>query len=148
MQETCTISCACALVWDQVPEYSQMIMVIIWRNGKGHNLSRRFIDFGKQYEWNIYGKDSVIFLLQHLGFMRNLKKCGLDPVQEIEFLWLTVNFLIMTLSLPEKKIRKIKDQCLSLYKTWEVSFLDLTKQIEILSSTIQSVLTARLQFRF
>ena len=27
--------------------------------------------------------DSVIFLLQHLGFIINLKKCVLDPAQEI-----------------------------------------------------------------
>ena len=26
-------------------------------------------------------RDSVIFLLQHLGFVINLKKCVLDPVQ-------------------------------------------------------------------
>ena len=31
-------------------------MVIIWHNDKNHNLSPRFIDFGKQYERNIYGK--------------------------------------------------------------------------------------------
>ena len=30
-------------------------------------------------------RDSVIFLLQHLGFVINLKKCVLDPAQEIEF---------------------------------------------------------------
>ena len=90
-------------------------------------------------------RHSVIFLLQHLGFMINLKKCVLDPVQEIEFLWLIVNFLTMTLSLPEKKIGKIKDQCLSLYKASEVSLLDLSKLIETLSSTIQSVLPAHAQ---
>ena len=54
----------------------------------------------------------------------------------------------MTLSLPEEKIRKIKDQCLRLYKASEVSLLDLTKLIGTLSSTIQAVLPARLQFCF
>ena len=65
-------------------------------------------------------RDSVIFLLQHLGFVINLKKCVLDPVQEKEFLGLIVNSQTMTLSLPKEKIVKIKDQCLSLYKTSEV----------------------------
>ena len=56
-------------------------------------------------------RDSAIFLLQHLGFVINLKKCVLDPAQEIEFLGLTVDSQTMTLSLQEEKIRKIKDQC-------------------------------------
>ena len=66
---------------------------------KGHNLSKRFVDFGKQYKQNFY------------GFVINLKKCVLDPAQEIEFLGLTVDSQTMTLSLQEEKIRKIKDQC-------------------------------------
>ena len=56
----------------------------------------------------------MIFLLQRLGFVINLKKCLLDPVQEIVFIGLIVNSQFMTLSLPEEKIVKIKDQCLSL----------------------------------
>ena len=73
-------------------------------------------------------RDFVIFLLQQLGFVINLKKCVLDP-QEIEFLRLIVNSQTMTLSLPQEKIGKVKDQCLSLYKASEVSLLDLTKLI-------------------
>ena len=92
--------------------------------------------------------DSVIILLQYLGFAINLKSCVLDPVQEIEFLGLIVNLKTMTLSLPEEKISKIKDQCLSLDKASEVSLLDLAKLIGILSSTIQAVLLSRLQFPF
>ena len=68
-------------------------------------------------------RNSLIFLLQHLGFLINLKKFVLDPAQEIEFLGLIVNF--QTISLPEEKIRKIKDHCLMLHKTSEVSLLDL-----------------------
>ena len=118
---------------------------------KCHNLSRWFIDFRKQYERNIYGKelyDLPITTSFNLGFVINLKKCLLDPVQEIEFLGLIVNSQTMTLSLPEEKIVKIKDQCLSLYKGSEVSLLDLTKLIGTLSSILQAVLPARLQFRF
>ena len=85
-------------------------------------------------------RDSVIFLLQHLGFVINLKKCVLGPSQEIEFLWLIVNSQTMTLPLPAENIGKLEDQCLRLYKAWEVSLLDLTKLIGTLSSTIQAVL--------
>ena len=92
-------------------------------------------------------RDSVIFLLQHLGLAINLKKCVLDPVQEMEFLELIGNSQTTTLSLPEKKIVKIKDQCLSLYKAAGVSLLNLTKLLGTLFSTIQAVLPAHLQFR-
>ena len=84
--------------------------------------------------------DSVIFLLQHLGFVINLK-CVLDPAQQIEFLGLIVNSETMTFSLPEEKIGKINDQCLRLYKASEA------KLIGTLSSTIQAVFPAHLQFR-
>ena len=39
--------------------------------------------------------DTVIFLLQHLGFALNLEKSILNPVQEIEFLGVTINSLKM-----------------------------------------------------
>ena len=54
----------------------------------------------------------------------------------------------MTLSLPEEKIGDIINQCMSLYKASEVSLLDFTKLIGTLSSPIQALLPARLQFRF
>ena len=73
----------------------------------------------------ITARDSVIFLLQHLGFVINLKKRVFNPVQDIEFFDLIVNSQAMTLSLPKEKIVKIKDQCPSLYKASEVSLLDL-----------------------
>ena len=76
------------------------------------------------------------------------EKRVLDPAQEIEFLGLIVNSQTMTLSLPAKKIGKIKDQCLRLYKASKVSLLDLKKLIGTLSSTIQVVLPVRLQFRY
>ena len=90
-------------------------------------------------------RDSVIFLLQHLRCVINLK-CVLNPVREIEFLGLIVNSQTMALSLPKEKIVKIKDQCLSFYKASEISLLHLTNIIGTLSSTIQAVLPTRLQF--
>ena len=91
-------------------------------------------------------RDSVIFLLQHLRCVINLK-CVLNPVREIEFLGLIVNSQTMALSLRKEKIVKIKDQCLSFYKASEISLLHLTNIIGTLSSTIQAVLPTGLQFR-
>ena len=79
-----------------------MIMIIIYLDD--------LLIFGNSMSKIFMAGDSVIFLLQHLGFLINLKKCVLDPAQEIEFLELTVNSKTMTLSLPAEKIVKIKDQ--------------------------------------
>ena len=89
-------------------------------------------------------RDTTIFLLQHLGFILNMEKSILNPVQEIEFLGLIVNSVKMTLSLPEQKIKWIQDQCQDLHVKGFVAVLELTKLIGLLASTIQVVLLAQL----
>ena len=91
-------------------------------------------------------RDITIFLLQHLGFILNKEKSILNPVQEIEFLGLTVNSVKMALSLPEQRIKWIQDQCQDLFVKGLVTVLELTKLIDLLASTIQPVLPARLNF--
>ena len=59
-----------------------------------------------------------------------------------------VDSLIMTLSLPEKKVSKVQKQCQELLQKTQVSILELTKLICLLSSTIQSVLPAQINFRY
>ena len=46
-------------------------------------------------------RDTVIFLLHYLEFVLNLKKSFVNPMQEIEFLGITINYLKMCLSLPQ-----------------------------------------------
>ena len=50
-----------------------------------HYLSRPYVVNGEDVTRNSHGK---IFLLQHLGFVINLKKSVLHPVKQIEFLGL------------------------------------------------------------
>ena len=74
-------------------------------------------------EERLVARDSVIFLLQQLGFVLKLKKPVLTPTLRIEFLGVTVGSLIMTLSLPEKKVLKVQKQCQELLqKTTSVDF--------------------------
>ena len=89
-------------------------------------------------------RNTVILLLQQLGFVFNLKKSVLTPTQRIKFLGVTVDSLIMTLYLPEKKGSKVQKQCLEL----QVSILELVKLIGLLSSTSQAVLPAQINFRY
>ena len=56
-------------------------------------------------------RDTLIYLLQHLGFLLNLKKSVLQPCQEIEFLGLIVNSVNLTLSLPLQKVQKAQEEC-------------------------------------
>ena len=72
----------------------------------------------------------------------------LTPTQRIEFLGVTVDSLIMTLSLPESKVSKIQKHCLELLQKTQVSILELTKLIDLLSSIIQAVLPAQVNFRY
>ena len=49
----------------------------------------------------LLSRDTVIFLLHYLEFELNLKKSFVNPMQEIEFLDITINYLKMCLSLPQ-----------------------------------------------
>ena len=72
-------------------------------------------------------RDTVILLLQELGFVINLKKSVMTPSQEMEFLGMVINSKEMTISLPEEKLQKVKLQCLDLYQSPQVSILQLMK---------------------
>ena len=65
------------------------------------------------------------------------------PTPEIEFLGMVINSKNMNFSLPWEKLEKIKIQCLDLYKSSEVSILQLTKILGHLPSTVQQLLPAR-----
>ena len=55
----------------------------------------------------IVNQQGLIFLLTHLGFVINLKKSMLDPVQKMEFLGLEIDSVARKLSLPQRKVDKI-----------------------------------------
>ena len=53
-------------------------------------------------------KGIIVFLLQKLGFVINLKRSQLTPIKDIEFLGLIINSETMTLALPKKKVLDIQ----------------------------------------
>ena len=55
----------------------------------------------------IFHQDTVIYLLQNLGFVLNLKKSVLEPSQKIEFLEMVIDCLKMEISLPQEKLVKL-----------------------------------------
>ena len=56
----------------------------------------------------------VIQILESFGFIIIKEKSVLIPSQKIEFLSYVIDSVEMTISLPERKINKLKEQALSL----------------------------------
>ena len=53
-------------------------------------------------------RDTVILLLEDLGFLINLKKSVMSPSQEMDFPSMVINTKEMTISLLEENLQKVK----------------------------------------
>ena len=58
-------------------------------------------------EETILSSDTMIYLLQNLGFIVNLKKSVLHPRHRIEILGMIINTVEMTVSLLQEKVATI-----------------------------------------
>ena len=87
-------------------------------------------------------------LLENLGFVINLKKSVLSPVQKIEFLGMTVDSLTLCLALPRDKVRSIRRECESLIANPTTTVRQLAHLLGRLSSSIQAVFPAPLYYRY
>ena len=95
----------------------------------------------------IQARDTLIFLLQTLGFLVNKNKSVLHPRQILQFLGVEINSKEMSESLPQKKKDKIISQSHGILKEKSVSIRDLTQVLGRLSSTAIAVLAAPLQYQ-
>ena len=64
----------------------------------------------------LMARDTFIFLLQHLGFVINLKKSALHPVEQMQFLGLVIETDKMTFALSEKKLKHVSPQSEEIFK--------------------------------
>ena len=55
----------------------------------------------------LVARDTLIFLLQHLIFIVNLKSLAKEPVQTIDYLGRVINSIPITFSLTEEKVKGI-----------------------------------------
>ena len=92
-------------------------------------------------------RDTLIYLLQNLGFLINIKKSVLQPCQTIQFLGMEINSIDMNVTLPQEKKDQIVKQCQDLLRKSSVSLQELTQLIGRLASTAIAVLPAPLQYR-
>ena len=84
-------------------------------------------------------RDTLIFLLQSLGFVINLQKTVLVPLQKIEFLGLEIDSV---------RNEKLKLKCQKLISNPRMTLGKVTSLLGFLFSTKQGVLPATLQIRF
>ena len=59
----------------------------------------------------LMARDTLIFILQHLGFLINTKKSYIEPTSTLEFLGVIPDSGEMTLNLPKEKRLKVQNHC-------------------------------------
>ena len=91
-------------------------------------------------------RDTLIDLLQNLGFLINIKKSVLHQCQTILFLGMEINSEDLTITLPQEKKDQIVKQCRDLLWKSSVSIRELTELIGGLASTAIAILPAPLQY--
>ena len=89
----------------------------------------------------------IVHTLVNLGFVINLEKSQLCPVQVIEFLGYEINSVGLLLSLPNQKMKKIKNKCLALLENPLTSVRTLSSLLGMMTDTIRAVSIAPLHFR-
>jgi len=107
------------------------------------NIPGRYSDYGSLKEG-----DTLIYVLQMLGFVINIKKSVLEPLQKIDFLGVEIDSVDMTTSLPQEKVELIRKHCQDIMGKENVSIRELTSLVGRLSSTAIAVLPAPLQYRY
>ena len=95
----------------------------------------------------IQARDTLIFLLQTLGFLVNKNKSVLHLYQILQFLGMEINSKEMSASLPQEIKDKIISHCQGILKEKSVSVRELTQVLGRLSSTAIAMLAAPLQYQ-
>ena len=72
----------------------------------------------------LMARDTMIFILQHLGFLINIKKSCLEPTSTLEFLGVIVYSGEMLLNLPKKKLLKVQNHCQEMLENRKVTVRD------------------------
>ena len=99
-------------------------------------------------EETILSRDTVIYLLQNLGCVINLKKSVLHPTQGTEFLGMIIDSVEITVPLPQEKTELISKKCQDILSVQVVQIKDLAKLLGTLSLTALAILPSPLYMRY
>ena len=89
----------------------------------------------------------IIEILSQLGFVINKEKSQLELTQKIQFLGFWIDSKSMTISLPQEKVEKIKQEARVMIQKRCVSLRELTCLLGRMSATSQAVLPAPMCYR-
>jgi len=92
-------------------------------------------------------RDTLIYLLQFLGFLININKSELNPSHKMQFLGMDLDSVKMLVSLPQEKVLKIKSQCQGILGKTSIKVRELASLVGRLSSSTIAILPAPLQYR-
>ena len=96
----------------------------------------------------LMARDSVLAVLQSLGFIINLKKSVLVPSSTMEFLGFLANSVDMTLTLPEEKAKSLVTLCSDTLRSERLTLRELARVIGKLKATAPAFTHAPLQTRY
>ena len=96
----------------------------------------------------IMARDSVLAVLQSLGFVINRKKSVLDPSTLMEFLGFVVDSFAMTLSVPQEKAVNLGELCKTTLLADNLSLWELSRVVGKLRATAPALTHAPLQIRY
>ena len=91
----------------------------------------------------LMARDALIFILQHLGFLINIKKSYLELTSTLEFLGVIVDSGKITLNHPKEKLLKVQNHCQEILEKRKVTGRGLSKLTGRLSSTAIAVLPGK-----
>ena len=88
---------------------------------KSNNLPRPHALMASSLKELLMARETLIFILLHLGFLINVKKSYIEPTLKLEFLVVVVGSVEMTLSLPKEKVLKVQNQCKEILENQQVT---------------------------
>ena len=91
--------------------------------------------------------ECLIFLLENLGFTVNRQKSLTDPTQEIEFLGLVADSVLMELRLPGSKIKNIRSDAKALLQMVQPTAREVSRLLGKLTHATHAMRAAPLFFR-
>jgi len=95
----------------------------------------------------LMAKDTLVFLLQNLGFIINSKKSVFNPTQTLQFLGMEINSVEMILSFPLDEKETIVSQCQGMLSREVINIRELTQLLGRLTASAMAILPAPLQYQ-
>lgn len=96
----------------------------------------------------LMARDTVIYMLEALGFVINWAKSELKPTRRMEFLGILIDSVNMTMLVTEEKIKQLTRLCSEAKQLGELSVRKLSSLIGKLISTASAIIPCMLQVRF